>query len=126
VPLAGATQREIDARTIRDCPNGMTEFEFKTAVAALEKKLNTKHERCSKCGHSLGGRSKYVITETPEWLGSDAKLPRSRWAVHTKAHTLRDARQFQRLLGPKAVIWVRESLQENGATYKKLPKKKKR
>jgi ribosomal protein L34E len=70
-------QWEIDERTIRDCPGGRTEVEWREAARKLEKEVQGT-SRCHTCGQSLREVEKYRVTETEEWLPAKCDLPRGR------------------------------------------------
>jgi len=111
---------QVDERTIRDCPGNRTELEWRKAVREMEEKLRSHAERCSKCGQSLHGHSKYVVHETQAWLSVDGDLPRNRWGLSANAPTLTVARKLQKFMGPRATIWIRTSQDDRGATYEVL------
>ena len=113
-----AMQWEVDERTIRDCPGGRTEVEWREAVRSLEASVQVA-ARCHSCGQSLHTVKKYRVTETEEWLPSRAGLPRGRWGLSATAYTLAGAKKLKALMGPRATIWA--SHEKNGrGSYRRL------
>ena len=109
-------QWQIDERTIRDCPGGRTEIEWRASVKKLSKALRSRRGRCRTCGQSIGGGfSLYVVKETESWLSGDGDLPRGRWALSADADTLRAANRLKIFMGPRARIWKRISVDEGGS-----------
>ena len=113
-----AMQWEVDRRTVRDCPGGRTEDEWREAIRSLEKSVQGV-SHCHACGQELHAAKKYRVTETEEWLPSECDLPRGRWALSASACTLAGAKKLKAFMGSRATIYVMAK-HENSATYKLL------
>ena len=114
---------ETAARTVRDCPGGRTEVEWREAVRDVEKSVNGRSEACPACGGVRTVHQRYVITETENWMPADAGLPRNRWARSAHSGTLAGARKLRRFFGSRSVIWIRVSQHDNSASYEQFEPK---